>query len=774
MSDICKRLLPICLLIALACGLFPALAFADGEDRTAPVVTNVTVANEGDSVAKGDKLLLDVTLVEEGASATGVSIVTVGLSPDEGAGQVQKVFTYGGSDPSGSQALFSGTHRFEIDIPEDVVSGGWHVSEVSLQDQNNNLTGLYDLLPQQGDTWYFSTSGKYTTIPIPAFEITGEGGDTTAPVLSSVSVKNDNAEVAKPGNLKLQLGVVEEGKGVSEVYVSLAKNDGTSSVSHWFVSGTSAGTSGNFTYFEGAWATGTYVIEVPINNACRTGEWAVTNISIKDSAGNKTKYQLLDGQDKYDGTSITAPTFKVTGEDDETGVPELASLTVMNEGAVVNKPGILNMKLSLSEASSSVTSGEVWLIADDSANSMYDAIGRFEFSEQKDNYYVAYLDAPIAPGASATIPLRIDADARVGSWHVSVVTLWDAAGNSSTYSEKLENGPLVFEEQGIEIPTFTVADEFEYAAHTTLSSPYLLETVEGLKDGQAARVLIDGDGKLPKEVLDAIAGHDRTIVAYHGDGYQWVIDGSAIDPEKTKDVFLFIKMGKVEGGSFPDDQAASLEFADNGVLPGTMKVRFKNDYLYNAGTKGPLHLYYMKDGSYSEEDTTFDFFFDGSDNWCSMDITHNSTFVVSPKKLDSESGGKAKKMHRLYNPNSYEHFYTGDDAEFANLVSLGWQDEQYGWTAPATGDPVYRLYNPNNGGDHHYTLDPDERDMLIAAGWQDEKIGWYSDPNKTVTVYREYNPNELARNHNYTADKAEHDYLVSLGWRDEKIAWYGV
>ena len=131
-------------------------------------------------------------------------------------------------------------------------------------------------------------------------------------------------------------------------------------------------------------------------------------------------------------------------------------------------------------------------------------------------------------------------------------------------------------------------------------------------------------------------------------------------------------------------------------------------------------------------------------------------------------------MHRLYNPNSYEHFYTGDDAEFANLVSLGWQDEQYGWTAPTSGDPVYRLYNPNNGGDHHYTLDAAERDMLIAAGWSYEGTGWFSDPNKAVTVYREYNPNEPIRNHNYTANLDEHNFLVSLGWRDELIAWYGM
>ena len=48
-----------------------------------------------------------------------------------------------------------------------------------------------------------------------------------------------------------------------------------------------------------------------------------------------------------------------------------------------------------------------------------------------------------------------------------------------------------------------------------------------------------------------------------------------------------------------------------------------------------------------------------------------------PSGDDPASG--AKKMHRLYNPNSYEHFYTTDDNEFANLVSLGWHDELIAW-----------------------------------------------------------------------------------------------
>ena len=132
-----------------------------------------------------------------------------------------------------------------------------------------------------------------------------------------------------------------------------------------------------------------------------------------------------------------------------------------------------------------------------------------------------------------------------------------------------------------------------------------------------------------------------------------------------------------------------------------------------------------------------------------------------------------KPMHRLYNPNSGEHFYTAEDAERDNLISLGWNDEGEGWMAPSVSNtPVYRLYN-SIAGEHHYTMDVSERDNLVSLGWNDEGIGWYSDDAKTVTVYREYNPNAFANNHNYTTDKKEHDNLISLGWNDEGTAWFG-
>ena len=134
------------------------------------------------------------------------------------------------------------------------------------------------------------------------------------------------------------------------------------------------------------------------------------------------------------------------------------------------------------------------------------------------------------------------------------------------------------------------------------------------------------------------------------------------------------------------------------------------------------------------------------------------------------------EMHRLYNPNSGEHFYTASTVERDRLVELGWKYEGVGWVAPAGGDPVYRLYN-KYAGDHHYTTSEQEKDALVDKhGWTYEGVGWCSAPAESgVPLYRQYNPNAKAGSHNYTTSEQERDTLVGKhGWHDEGIGWYGV
>ena len=134
-------------------------------------------------------------------------------------------------------------------------------------------------------------------------------------------------------------------------------------------------------------------------------------------------------------------------------------------------------------------------------------------------------------------------------------------------------------------------------------------------------------------------------------------------------------------------------------------------------------------------------------------------------------------LHRLYNPNSGEHFYTIIASEKDNVVKAGWTYEGIAWTAPASSDtPVYRLYNPNSG-EHFYTTKIDERDSLTPLGWRYEGIAWYSADEDAVPVYRLYNPNATgayeAGAHFYTMDEDERDLLDELGWNYEGIGWYG-
>ena len=131
-------------------------------------------------------------------------------------------------------------------------------------------------------------------------------------------------------------------------------------------------------------------------------------------------------------------------------------------------------------------------------------------------------------------------------------------------------------------------------------------------------------------------------------------------------------------------------------------------------------------------------------------------------------------MHRLYNPNSGEHFYTAAENEKNFLAKNGWKYEGTGWIAPdKSKTPVYRLYN-KNAGDHHYTMNASEKDFLVKSGWTYEGIGWYSDDAKGVPLYRQYNPNAKAGSHNYTPNKKENDFLVQNGWKAEGISWYGL
>lgn len=161
------------------------------------------------------------------------------------------------------------------------------------------------------------------------------------------------------------------------------------------------------------------------------------------------------------------------------------------------------------------------------------------------------------------------------------------------------------------------------------------------------------------------------------------------------------------------------------------------------------------------------------------DYTGSKTceFTILP---NSENGGgnngggvdtSPTYIYRLYNPYSSEHLFTTDANERGTLVSLGWNDEGIGWSAPSSGKETYRVFNPYSR-EHHYTTDANERDTLVKLGWRYEKVAWYSGGN--VKLHRLFNPYATTFTHHYTKDDNEKNELVKLGWKYEGTGWNGL
>lgn len=181
-----------------------------------------------------------------------------------------------------------------------------------------------------------------------------------------------------------------------------------------------------------------------------------------------------------------------------------------------------------------------------------------------------------------------------------------------------------------------VEDEFDVDFELALSNKNLLTKINAMEEGKTARIYIDGNGIAKAELFQAILGMNKTLVFYNNN-YQWVFNGKTVT--SAKDVQLKITFSMVDGAQYgATGNLLKLDFAANGELPGTANVRVKSDYTYQIfEMTEAMYLYYLNpetDVSNYQANSNIEYILDGSDHWCQFDISHNSTYMVSGKKID--------------------------------------------------------------------------------------------------------------------------------------------
>lgn len=127
------------------------------------------------------------------------------------------------------------------------------------------------------------------------------------------------------------------------------------------------------------------------------------------------------------------------------------------------------------------------------------------------------------------------------------------------------------------------------------------------------------------------------------------------------------------------------------------------------------------------------------------------------------------RMYRTYNPADEYHFFTISQAEFNFVVNvLHFTDESTNnagfavLTGPvANATSIHRLYDPNNG-EHYYTTNNAERDFLIAHGWNNENEEgaiYTSQQPGTTEIYMLYN--NISGEHLFTESAATMDTILN-------------
>lgn len=646
-ATLTKWLMAVLLAVSSVPSVFSGgAAYANtSEDTIAPQITSVEIAGGDQPYAPGDTVTVRIGFVEEGTGVSSASVDFI-LEDDFQVGTSSAGgYAYGFVDYA-SAPQYTGTLDLEVTLPENAHPGAWRISSVGLADQRGNSTG-FSLVYYDDGRFELIEGVTGDTLEAPGFSVKEieQGRDYISPVVKSVRIAD--ADIAKRAGETMTViaEVAEDGSGVVTASCTLRLKDDS-----WNEGSSMGGTlADGYVEYESPLKSGVFEIPVTLPENAKAGGWIIGSISFTDQSGNSVSMNYEYNEETDECWLADSPTtnripnadFDViaTAAGEDRISPEILGVGIAGSD-IVNRPGVVRVEVRFKDEGSGVASVSVDATTNAYSNgtvgSLSEAYGTVELGE------------PVVGEGSAIVEIPIGSKSMLGGWKVTSVSVRDAAGNDGyayIYGRGDDEYYNYFNIQGEEVlaPQFTVEDEFDFAFEMALSNPRLQEAVEGIDEGYAARILIDGDGVLSEGVLAAIAGKDVTLVCYK-DAYQWVINGNDIVNE-PKDLDLDVDIIQESGYRYDvDEDVVRLVFYPNGQLPGPIQLRFKSDYLYTfAGLEGSLHLYYLDNGEYVEEDGDIDLVFDGTDKWCYATFTHNSEFVVSPCELSSNDGATGVK-----------------------------------------------------------------------------------------------------------------------------------
>ncbi len=198
----------------------------------------------------------------------------------------------------------------------------------------------------------------------------------------------------------------------------------------------------------------------------------------------------------------------------------------------------------------------------------------------------------------------------------------------------------------VKLEPYTFIIEQDYNSDTTTSTinDNIVETIKNAKDNAIISIDSSNESIVKKEIFDAIKGTNK-IIRIETEGIVWEFNGKNI--KNPKDINTKVNIYKlsdyigIDNSSYTElfDKALIIEFADNGILPGLVKIRIKADYTFRKyiGTEN-LKLYFDTNSK------LFDIIASGiklkDDGYYEFYLLHNSTYILTNQTIPEETINK--------------------------------------------------------------------------------------------------------------------------------------
>lgn len=585
--------------IALLC--LPLLTYAATVDNDGPVLSAISYLNDLTECSKGDKVYLNLDVKDE---VSGVSNGTILYHSVDG-------------DNYFYTTIYDINNKPFIILPNTVRSDTFIIYSIDLTDKASN-TSRYAMHNDDaihfGET-YFDFSN--TTLKINGDEITD-----FKPIIKNIYF--DKTEVNGGEAIKISVETDQ-----TEILRTVAVN----------ISSISNGVNRNdrlSLYYEPD--TGYYAAKylAPQND----GNYFISSVELEnDYRDNYVNYSLneaVNSQTKYfceQGTiNCTLATYKfvVSNSQNDITAPVIEKVELSKK--TFSAPSLIDIFVTANDDISGISKMSVELYK-------VDDTGKIDLNTRK-NVNLSYDQAT---GKYKT-NITFDQYSISGKYVVFKVEITDNAGNTSN---NCLNKCLVttnIDMNDLKYGYFEIVDEFKYDVTTSTIAENLIEKIKSASDD--AIIMIDAvqNTIVPKTVFDTIKNTNKTIYV-ESNGIQWIWNGKDII-NATKDIDTKLITSIFYDENLGDDENyISLEFQDNGLLPGKAKVRIKAEYTfrYSSGYDS-LYVYFHDGETYYETATGVGMTEDG---YYEFEINHNSVYVLSnkevPKQLVSEEEYSVKE-----------------------------------------------------------------------------------------------------------------------------------